>query len=376
MKEIQTLRLIGLMSGSSLDGVDLACCRFELHPEKNGKPVRNWELEIAETIPYPGAWQDRLRQLPSSDAATLCKADTALGHYLGRMVKDFINRHALQPDAIASHGHTIFHFPEEATTVQIGAGAAIAAETGLTTIDNFRAMDLALGGQGAPLAPIADLYLFPEFDCWLNLGGIANITVRREDRQLIAFDIGGANQVLNALVAPLGLTYDQDGRLAATGKLIPELLKKADALPYFQKKCPKSLGNDWVQDTLLPIFLTAEGATADKLYTACLHLARQIARSVEQTLPETARQKHARMLATGGGALNTFLMGLIQEECAKICSLEVVVPEPDIVQFKEATLMALMGALRLTGRPNCLSSVTGARANAMSGSVHTPPAEV
>lgn len=374
MKAPQTLRLIGLMSGSSLDGADLACCRFELDPEGSENPILDWRLEVAETIPYPGVWQDRLWQLPASDAATLCKADTALGHYLGGIIREFIDRHALQPDAIASHGHTIFHFPEEATTVQIGAGAAIAAETGLTTIDNFRAMDLALGGQGAPLAPIADLYLFPEFDCWLNLGGIANITVRREDRQLIAFDIGGANQVLNALVEPLGLAYDHDGRLAATGKLIPELLEKADSLSYFQKKYPKSLGNDWVQDTLLPIFLKAEGSTADKLYTACRHLARQIARSAEETLPEPAGRKHVRMLATGGGALHTFLMGLIREECAKVCSLEVVIPQPDIVQFKEAALMALMGALRLTGQTNCLSSVTGARADAMGGSIHTPPA--
>jgi anhydro-N-acetylmuramic acid kinase len=376
MKGTQTLRLIGLMSGSSLDGVDLACCRFELDAQKKDNPVTDWEMEVAETIPYPGAWQDRLRQLPSSDAATLCKADTALGHYLGRMVKDFMARHELRPDAIASHGHTIFHFPEAATTLQIGAGAAIAAETGLTTVDDFRAMDLALGGQGAPLAPIADLYLFPKFDCWLNLGGIANITVRRKDQQLIAFDIGGANQVLNALVAPLGLAYDQDGQLAATGKLIPKLLEKADALPYFQKKYPKSLGNDWVQDTLLPIYLEEKGSTADKLYTACRQLARQIARSVEEILPEAAKQPHARMLATGGGALNTFLIGLIREECAKVCSLEAVIPQLEIVQFKEAALMALMGALRLTGRPNCLSSVTGARADAMGGCIHTPPAGI
>lgn len=358
------------MSGSSLDGADLAFCHFELQPESEEDPVRSWQLEVAETIPFPEEWRERLRQLPIADAATYVKTDAALGRYFGRIIQSFIAKHQIEADAIASHGHTIFHFPEAGATAQIGSAAAIAAETGLTTIDQFRAMDLALGGQGAPLAPIADRYLFPEYDLWLNLGGIANLTARRRG-QLVAFDIGGANQIFNALVAPLGLDYDRDGQLARSGRLLPDLLQKVDALPYFQKAYPKSLGNDWVQQTLLPLYLEWDAPVADKLSTAVYQLARQIARDLGKVLEQPRPAGHTyRLLATGGGGLNTFLIECIRAECAEICSLAVVVPSLEIVQYKEAALMALMGALRLAELPNCLHSVTGASRDAVGGSVH------
>ena len=366
----QTYRLLGLMSGSSLDGIDLAVCQFELDVEDHQQPVRNWKVEAIETISFPLEWQKRLRDLPQQDAATFCRTDIAFGHFLGKTILAFLEKHQLGVDAIASHGHTVFHLPEDATTAQIGSGAAIAAETGLLTIDNFRALDMALGGQGAPLAPKADQLLFPDFDSWLNLGGIANISCRQKDR-IIAFDISGANQIFNDLVAPLELPYDDKGKIAAAGKLLPELLKVVDALPYFQLPFPKSLGNDWVQHKLLPIFKNWNAEPADKLHTAVLHLAHQIAQSMTVVLEQEKMQKSTyRMLVTGGGAFNTFLISCIERECQKNHSLDVIIPDSDIIQFKEAILMALLGALRLAEIPNCLSSVTGARLDAVGGSLH------
>lgn len=369
-EKITNFHLLGLMSGSSLDGADLACCRFEIKREATNNPIQSWSLEAAETIPLPRTWQKLLQELPMQNAAAFCKADAALGRHFGRIVRDFLESRSLQVDAIASHGHTIFHFPEVGATAQIGDGAAIAAEAGLKVIDNFRAMDLALGGQGAPLAPIADKYLFPEFDFWLNLGGIANISGRLND-DIVAFDIGGANQIFNALVSPLELPYDEDGRLAAQGKLIPELLQVVDALPYFELPYPKSLGNDWVRQKLLPLYLNWEAPLEDKLHTAVWQLARQIANAIRQILEKSTHRKTTyRLMASGGGAFNSFLTQCIKQECEKVCSLSVVIPETRIIQFKEAILMALMGALRLANLPNCLSSVTGARRNAVGGSVH------
>lgn len=372
MSKEKQFRVVGLMSGSSLDAVDLAVCRFDIAPEASERPVLDWEMEATDAIPFPAEWRERLRQLPRANAATYVKTDVELGHYFGWITRRFLEERRLRVDAIASHGHTIFHFPKAGATAQIGDGAAIAAETGLTTINNFRAMDMAFGGQGAPLAPIADQYLFPEYDYWLNIGGIANLTARK-DEELIAFDVGGANQIFDALVAPLGMAYDHDGDIARNGRVLPALLQQVDALPYFHRPYPKSLGNDWVQEVLLPLYQDFEAATEDKLATAVHQLARQIAQAIN-IIQGSGDAKNHRLLATGGGALNTFLIEGIREECAKFCSLAVVVPAPEIVQFKEAALMALMGALRLAALPNCLSSVTGARRDAMGGGVHQPEA--
>jgi anhydro-N-acetylmuramic acid kinase len=365
------LTIVGLMSGSSLDGLDIACCEFELdETQATGNPVRHWQLIDAETAPFSADWRRELKELPGKSARELALAHSRFGAYVGQLVSAFLQSRHIDPDLIASHGHTIFHFPDQGCTFQLGDGAAIAAATGFLVIDNFRAMDVALGGQGAPIAPIADRMLFPGYDFFLNLGGIANVTCNANGRY-IAFDIGGANQVLNALVAPLGIEYDKDGTLAARGKLNKELLERANRLDYFRQSYPKSLGNDWVQEQLLPIYLEFESPLEDKLFTACAQLARQTARDLQDVLRrENIPARSYRLLATGGGAFNPFLIKQIREECRKVATLEVVIPDARIISFKEAVLMALMGALRLANIPNCMASVTGAWRDAIGGAVH------
>ncbi len=368
-----TYHVLGLMSGSSLDGLDLAFCRFVISAEAS-RPVREWELLWGKTHPFSPAWQRRLRSLPGSSGLALIEHHAGFGRYLAECIKPDLDKCEPAPDLIASHGHTLFHHPEAGFTFQLGDGAALAAGTGYPVISDFRSQDVALGGQGAPLAPLADLHLFPGYDFYLNLGGIANISAPLPDGRMVAFDIGGANQVLNALVEPLDMPYDDGGRLAAKGKLEPGLMRQLDALPYFKAAYPKSLGNDWVREKLVEPYLAAKAPVEDKLHTACRQLAGQTAKAIRsirhrEALPPTA----ARMLVTGGGAFNRFLLSCMEKACRDAgLSISLVLPGPNLISFKEAALMALMGALRAAGLPNCLASVTGARRDACGGALHQP----
>lgn len=356
------------MSGSSLDGLDMAFCEFEF---TNGT-IEHWQIVKAETTPYTEHWQNRLRQLTQASGRDLTLAHAHFGHYMGELVQTFLKKNALEPDFIASHGHTVFHFPSEKMTLQIGDGAALATVTGYPVVCDFRSMDVALGGQGAPMAPIADQYLFSEYDFMLNLGGIANITANINGKY-IAFDITGANQVLNQLVQPLGLEYDANGKLAASGNLNVNLLMKADALPYHHQSYPKSLGNDWVQQQLIPIYTQFFASVEDKLHTACIQMARQTAKDIAQIIEKEGFKKaHYKLLATGGGAFNDFLIQCLREACQPL-SVEIVVPNALIVSFKEAAMIALAGLLRIKNVPNFMASVTGARYNAIGGAIYGRP---
>ncbi|RMF27754.1 MAG: anhydro-N-acetylmuramic acid kinase, partial [Bacteroidetes bacterium] len=358
MKRVQCSGL-GLMSGSSLDGLDIAGVHFALEYEPAPTPTLHkveWSLACAQTFSYTETWRKRLKYLEGQTAFELAKTHVYLGHYFAILVKDFLKSHPFQPDFIASHGHTVFHEPERHLTLQIGDGAALAAQTKITVIDDFRSQDVALDGQGAPLAPLADVWLWPEYDLWLNLGGIANLSARAPEG-VLACDITGCNQLLNALAEEEGLPYDADGQLAAQGSLLEDLLQFWNRLPFFTKPFPKSLSNRWVQKELILPALRHSASTADKLRTACEHIAQQVRLSVE-TLAQT--QHPRRMLLTGGGAKNDFLVGRIGE-ALQSTGVEVCVPDAQIVDFKEAILMAFMGALRLQNIPNCLKSVTGAK---------------
>ncbi|MFN7118901.1 MAG: anhydro-N-acetylmuramic acid kinase [Saprospiraceae bacterium] len=359
------MKIVGLMSGSSLDGLDVAFCEFQFANDT----VAAWQMVAAETMPYSEDWQARLRELPHVSGRDLLLAHAHYGHYVGELVNTFLQKYALQPDFIASHGHTVFHFPKEKMTLQIGDGSAIAAVTGYPVVCDFRAMDVALGGQGAPMAPIADRYLFSEYDFMLNLGGIANITANM-NRKYIAFDIGGANQVLNKLVQPLDLEYDAGGKIAASGKLIPTLLQAADALPYHHDAYPKSLGNDWVQEQLIPIYTNYTADIKDKLHTAVVQIARQTAKDIQQIIQnEQFIKDNYRLLATGGGAYNDFLIQCLRDSCQAL-GVEIVVPDSNIIGFKEAAMIALAGLLRWQQQPNCIASVTGASRDAIGGGIY------
>ena len=298
------------MSGSSLDGLDVAYCRLDTVWEGGVFLVKDWELLLADTLPFTADWQQRLRELPAASALDFCSAHAAFGHYMAELVNHFFEDKKLNPakvDLIASHGHTIFHEPAKGFTTQIGDGAALAAATGCMVVCDFRSADVALGGQGAPLAPMADKMLFPGYDFYLNLGGIANITCRTPSDQFVAFDVCGANQALNALANLLGQSYDADGQLAASGQPDPVLWEKINVQDFFARQYPKSLSNQWVQQHLTQTCLEATSPIPDRLRTVCQHVAHQLAQSVRQVLDceHFAKEKY-RLLATGGWVLNGY----------------------------------------------------------------------
>lgn len=360
------------MSGSSLDGLDIAYCAFEVEQlETNELYVHDWEILAAETIAFSQTWCDRLSQLSDQNALVFAKTHTYFGHYLGDIVSDFILRHQLTPDFIASHGHTIFHDPMGRMTMQIGDGAALAAITGFPVISNFRNQDIAIDGEGAPVAPIVDKYLLPGHDFYLNLGGIANITCVLPQKT-VAFDICPANQLLNALANKLNLEYDEGGQIAAAGQVLPDLLKRINKGDFYGKSYPKSLDNAWSHTAILSqLEDQTPVAIPNQLCTFVEHIAYQIAFAIKQVIrKEKAEKENYSLLATGGGAFNVYLMERIQAHCRKIAEVEVVIPNPDIIQFKEAVLMAWMGLMRVENMPNVLQSVTGAKRDSINGAIH------
>ncbi len=351
-----TKKVIGMMSGTSLDGLDIAACIFT-------KPVTGpWEFEIAsaETLPYPAEWKERLASLHQADAFTFCRTDAAYGKYLGQCASKFIRQTGFVPDLIASHGHTIFHRPELGFTTQIGSASHLAAETRLPVVSDFRSVDVALGGQGAPLVPLGDRLLFPGYVACLNLGGFANVSMEVEGRRL-AFDICPVNFVLNHLARLLNKEYDDDGKISSTGTTDAELYQRLNKISYYSRSGPKSLGREWVEKEIFPIFRTSRLSTPDLLRTFCEHIAFQVNAAIQDTVP-------ARVLVTGGGARNRFLMKLLAEKGAHRFEK----PDDMLVDFKEALVFALLGLLRFTGDVNVLNSVTGGHEDHRGGSVYCP----
>lgn len=363
---MDTYHAIGLMSGSSLDGLDIAYCSFTYEHHR-------WSFRLLHTdvVPFSSEWMQRLRHLPHATARELSECHAALGSYFGLAVKRFVEQHGLQNkvNLVASHGHTIFHFPHEHFTTQIGDGAALAVQCGLPVVCDFRTADIAAGGQGTPIVPIGDWKLFGDYQFCLNIGGIANISCRTE-RGMVAFDICCANQVLNGLAASLGHEYDEGGKLAASGQLHSELLNALNALEYCQRAYPKSLDNSFSSQVIAPIIDSFTISTEDKLRTFTEHMAMQVAAHI-RIIAERENytvQPSARLLCTGGGAFNHFLMERIQA----LSGVQVHVPDEQTVKFKEALVIALMGVLRLRGEENVLCSVTGAAKNTVGGAIYHP----
>lgn len=346
--------IIGAMSGTSLDGLDLALCRFE----RDGDRWRHRVLR-AGTLPYDDVWRQRLAMAHTLSGLELTRLDRDFGRYIGACCKTFAEGRPV--DLIASHGHTIFHLPEERLTLQIGNGNDIAAVSGICTIADFRRQDVAVGGQGAPLVPIGDELLFPEYTACLNLGGFANVSFRKDGRR-IAFDVGPFNMVFNRFAARLGHPYDAGGALARSGRCHEGLLQALDALPYYAAEGPKSLGREWVDETVMPLIERHALPPEDVLRTWSRHITRQTAR----ILPD---RPDASLLVTGGGAFNTFAMELLQEATP----YRVIIPDNDTVNFKEAIIFAFLGLLRANGQPNTLAAVTGAPADHAGGTVFLPP---
>jgi anhydro-N-acetylmuramic acid kinase len=352
-------RAIGLMSGSSLDGLDLAFAEFT---EQAGQ----WTYELKETAcyAYTPEWTDKLSKATRLSALDYQLLHTDYGHYLGEQVNRFIEEKSLhfQAALIASHGHTSFHIPAQKMTAQLGDGAAIAAETGLPVVSDLRAMDIALGGQGAPIVPVGEKLLFSGYEFFLNIGGIANISVNAAN--YLAFDICPANRVLNLLANQAGQAFDRDGALAAAGNINPVLLDTLNALPYYLQAAPKSLANDFGTDIVYPIIQQSGCDTADALRTYTEHIAVQ----VQQSLQHLSLQQPQRLLVTGGGALNQFLVDLLRAKLEPL-SIQVVVPDEKLVNYKEALVMAFIGVLRWRQENNVFASVTGASRNSIGGAL-------
>jgi anhydro-N-acetylmuramic acid kinase len=339
------------MSGTSLDGLDLAYCEFDL---VNGK----WSFEIVygETIPYSDEWKNRLQNAPNISPKELTKLDMEYGHYLGEQTALFIKRDHLNPDLVASHGHTVFHKPKEGYTLQIGDGAALRSHIKCPLVYDFRTQDVEFGGQGAPLVPIGDALLFNAFDACINIGGFANISMEKNGQRL-AWDICPANIIMNPIAEKLGNAYDRNGDWAREGRINHALFVELNDIVFYKEKAPKSLGKEWVEEIINPLIQKYTISDKDLLRTLLEHISVQIARDLEGV--------EGKILFTGGGVFNHFLMEQIQE----IIEATIVIPDSQIIDFKEALIFAFMAVLRIRGEINILASVTGATKNHSSGKI-------
>ena len=344
------------MSGTSLDGVDLA--HFHLF-ESDGK----WDFSIfeCETVPYSKEWTEILKAAIDFSRIELEKLNADYTELLANIISAFIKKNNIENlDAVCSHGHTILHQPQNGYTLQIGNLPQIATLTGQKVVCDFRVDDVKLGGQGAPLVPIGDRILFSDYDYCLNLGGFSNISFEQNGLR-IAFDISAVNTVLNFYANQLGFDYDDKGNISKRGRVNSELLQQLNALEFYQKSTPKSLGFEYVKETILPLVESCKITIEDKMRTFSEHVATQIASAI----PE----KNKRLLITGGGAYNDFLIHLIQ---IHLPEMEIIIPEIKILEFKEALVFGLLGLLKLRNQVNVLASVTGAKHDHSAGVLHIP----
>ena len=357
---IKTYKVIGLMSGTSLDGLDIAYCHIS-------KTQDRWEYKIEQTnsISYSTKMKEKLKKSIFLSADELLVFNNTYGQWLGEQVRIFIKENDLHVDFIASHGHTTHHQPENGLTYQIGSGQHLANESACKVVCDFRTNDVALNGQGAPLVPIGDQLFFGNYDFCLNLGGISNISFEKNGKRM-AYDIGLANMILNHITQKIDLQYDKGGQLASTGKINPSMLQQLNALEYYKLPFPKSTGYEWFTQKVVPIIEATEDAVENLLHTSIHHLCEQIAIQVKANTNATK----STILVTGGGALNNFLVEILKKKLGT--SIEVVVPTNKLIENKEALVFALMGVLRIEREINVLSSVTGAMRDSSSGVVFLP----
>jgi anhydro-N-acetylmuramic acid kinase len=341
------------MSGTSLDGIDIAEINFTLTDEK----IWSFEILVSTTKAYSSAWREKLQQAVSLSEDQLVLLNIEYTEYLSEVILNFISKYQIEKlDAICSHGHTILHQPDKGLTLQIGNLPQLAKLLGQKVVCDFRVQDVRLGGQGAPLVPIGDTLLFGEYDYCLNLGGFANISFDNNGRR-VAFDICPVNIILNIYAENLGFSYDDKGKIAASGVLNIELLQQLNELHFYSEVPPKSLGLEWVREFVLPILDDSIISFEDKLRTMVEHIAIQISSQIET---------RTKVLVTGGGVYNDFLMSRVQS----YNDTELIIPSPKLIEFKEALIFALLGVLRLRGSVNCLASVTGAKNDHSSGDIY------
>ncbi|NND80300.1 MAG: anhydro-N-acetylmuramic acid kinase [Maribacter sp.] len=352
--------VLGLMSGTSLDGLDLAFCQIS-------KTKGQWayRLEQTKSVAYDVLMKEKLKNSIFLPADELLIFNNSYGQWLGEQVKIFIEENGLQVDFVASHGHTTHHQPEHGLTYQIGSGQHLANASGVKVICDFRTNDVALGGQGAPLVPIGDRLFFGNYDFCLNLGGISNISFEKDGNR-IAYDIGLANMILNHITQKVNIQFDKGGELARSGVINTTMLKRLNSLAYFDVPYPKSTGFEWFTQEVMPIVESTDDTIENLLNTSIHHLCEQIAIQVRAH----TKALKSQLLVTGGGAMNDFLIATLKKKLGS--NIEVVVPGKKLIENKEALVFALMGVLRMEGEINVLSSVTGAERDSSSGVVFVP----
>lgn len=354
---METYRVIGIMSGTSLDGIDIALCDFV----KKDSSTWNFNIIKTKTIPYTNVLKEKLGDALNFSGIDLMFLNNELGNLIGQSVNQFIDEFNLDKktiDFISSHGHTVFHQPDKNLTTQIGNGANISSITKIPVVCDFRSVDVSLNGNGAPLVPIGDKMLFPQYDYCVNLGGIANISYQ-EHNQTLAFDICPVNIVLNKLVGEFDLNFDNGGQLAKKGKINALLLNELNELAYYKLAPPKSLGIEWINQELFPIINKYNIEVLDKLRTFVEHIAAQLSKVI-------TKNKN-KVLFTGGGVYNKFLMDRI----SNLSTAEIIIPSKEIIEFKEALIFAFLGVLRYRNETNCLSSVTGAELDSIGGCIYS-----
>lgn len=346
--------IVGVMSGTSMDGMDIAVCEFT----KNGT-TNDYKILKAVTVEYDENQKNKLKSTPYLNVENYFLLNHQFGTFIGKQVKRLIDSISIKPNAIASHGHTIFHQPQLGYSTQIGSGASIAAAAGITTVCDFRSLDVALKGQGAPLVPIGDKLLFGAYEACLNLGGIANISYGNKEGKHIAFDITIANMAFNFFAEKTGVSFDKNGEIASQGKICIELLEELNQLEFYKKNTAKSLGREWFENDFMRVIENYKITIPDTLNTISHHSAMQIAKVLNEN-------SITNVFITGGGAFNSYFIKCLGDYYKG----KLIIPDALIVNFKEALIFAFLGYLRLTEEVNSLSSVTGATANSVGGAVY------
>ena len=355
-KQPTSYKVLGIMSGTSLDGLDLCLANYMLNNQQ-------WEFEIlaAQTLPYSDYWKQQLINCETNSGEELIKSHFEYGEYLGKTALNFIKSTNEHVDFISSHGHTIFHQIEKKITFQLGSGAALAAHSKHKVIADFRSQDVTLGGQGAPLVPVGDLGLFPKYDSCINLGGICNFSYQSHDK-VLAYDIAPCNMVLNYLMQRhFDKEYDVGGEISKSGKIDQALLNQLNKIEFYHQNPPKSLGREWVFEQVIPLLDASQITPQDKLCSFTNHIAIQISEAIKK---ETSINK---ILITGGGSKNIFLIELL-----KNLDLNIEVPNEQLIDYKEALIFGYLGIKRLREETNIFNTVTGSSKNTSSGSIYLP----
>lgn len=346
--------VVGVMSGTSLDGLDLAICELT-----NIDHTYGYRIIRAKTLPYSPLWRKNLEQAHSLSANKLSLLHNAFGEFIAKNIMQFIKETRVNPDLIASHGHTVFHQPEKNHTLQIGNGAIIAAQCRIPTVCDFRSTNIALQGQGAPLVPLADKLLFHDYEACINLGGFSNISIHR--KKIIAYDISPVNSLLNKIALEKNKKFDKNGTIASKGKIHTELLDRLNRLSYYSVKGAKSLSREWNENHVHPLLDKYPLKPEDKLRTLCEHIVFQIHHVCQR------ERIKGRILLSGGGTYNSFLISLLIK---KKCSYQFIIPDPLTIEYKESLAFALLGLMRWEHKENVLREYTGASRDSISGAVY------